>query len=117
MNMALGQRVKSLREDLTLSRKEVAERIDISEYFMVEIESGRKGASNITLCKLAEVLCTTVDYLLTGRDKFSDTSQITAMLATIDQPLVKGAEDILKAYLGSVSYIKSCINLDTSYEQ
>lgn len=107
LNYHLGQRVRALRENLKLTRKDMAERLGISEYFVVEIESGRKGVSNVTLCKLAEVLCTTTDYLLTGRSGYTDTTTITAMLTTIDPPLLKGAEDLLKAYLGNISYIKA----------
>lgn len=108
-NQQFGQRVKALRENLHLTRKELAERLDISDYFMVEIESGRKGTSNITLCNIAEVLCTTIDYLLTGREKFSDVSTVTAMLRTIDEPLVQGAEELLKTYIATVSFVKAKI--------
>ena len=64
LNLELGQRVKELREALNLSRKDLAELLDISDYFLVEIELGRRGVSNVTLCKLADALCTTTDYLL-----------------------------------------------------
>lgn len=109
LNQELGNRVRGLRDSLHLSRKDLAERLDISEYFLVEIESGRKGVSNVTLCKLSSVLCTTIDYLLTGRESLSDVSAVTTMLSTIDPPLIKGAEDLLRTYLGSISYIKSQI--------
>ena len=66
LNLELGQRVKELREALNLSRKDLAELLDISDYFLVEIELGRRGVSNVTLCKLADALCTTTDYLLRG---------------------------------------------------
>ena len=54
LNLELGQRVKELREALNLSRKDLAELLDISDYFLVEIELGRRGVSNVTLCKLAD---------------------------------------------------------------
>lgn len=110
LNFDLGHRVRILRENLKLTRKDMSERIDISEYFLIEIESGRKGVSNVTLCRIAEVLCTTTDYLLTGRNQFADVTSVTSMLSTIDQPLVKGAEDILKTYLSNISFIKSQLN-------
>ena len=56
LNLELGQRVKELREALNLSRKDLAELLDISDYFLVEIELGRRGVSNVTLCKLADAL-------------------------------------------------------------
>jgi len=45
LNFALGNRVKLLREHLGISRKELSEMVDISEYFLIEIEGGRKGVS------------------------------------------------------------------------
>ncbi len=103
LNFELGNRVKLLREKLNLSRKTLAELIEISDYFLVEIETGRKGVSNVTLCKLAKALYTTTDYLLTGKDKYSDTGNITSMLSTADASVVEGAENILKAYLLAIN--------------
>ena len=34
LNLELGQRVKELREALNLSRKDLAELLDISDYFL-----------------------------------------------------------------------------------
>lgn len=44
--MVLGKRVKQSRENLNLSRKDFAEIIGISEYFLVQIELGKRVASN-----------------------------------------------------------------------
>lgn len=103
LNLQLGNRVKVLREKLGLSREELAECVDISAYFLIEIETGRKGVSNVTLCKLAEALCTTTDYLLTGRKHDADVSDIVAMMSTMEEPIVEGAERIIKAYLCAVN--------------
>ena len=67
LRIEFGHRVKQSRENLNLSRKDFAEIIGISEYFLVQIELGKRGVSNVTLCKMSEALCTTTDYLLTGR--------------------------------------------------
>ena len=71
LRIEFGQCVKQSRENLNLSRKDFAEIIDISEYFLVQIELGKRGVSNVTLCKMSETLCTTTDYLLTGRTELS----------------------------------------------
>lgn len=107
LNFALGQRVKRLRENLNLSRKDLAELVDISDHFLVEIELGRRGVSNVTLCKLADVLCTTTDYLLRGTHKASDVTSITTLLETIEEPLLEGAERLLKEYINGIHYIKA----------
>ena len=105
--MGFGQRVKQSRENLNLSRKDFAEIVDISEYFLVQIELGRRGVSNVTLCKMSEVLCTSTDYLLTGRAGSSDISSITSLLEKVDEPFLVGAELLLKGYINSISFIKA----------
>lgn len=104
LNLELGQRVKELREALNLSRKDLAELLDISDYFLVEIELGRRGVSNVTLCKLADALCTTTDYLFHGP---SDIKSITALLESVDEPLLHSAERLLKEYINGIHYIRA----------
>ena len=107
LRIEFGQRVKQSRENLNLSRKNFAEIIGISEYFLVQIELGKRGTSNVTLCKMSEALCTTTDYLLTGRTELSDISAITSLLARLDEPFLIGAEMLLKGYINSISFIKA----------
>ncbi len=107
LKIEFGQRVKKSRENLNLSRKDFAEITDISEYFLVQVELGKRGVSNVTLCKMAEVLCTTTDYLLTGRRDVSDTSAITCLLEKIESPFLIGAEKLLIGYINSINYIKA----------
>ena len=40
LRVEIGLRVKRLRENLNLSRKNFAEIVDISEYFLVQVELG-----------------------------------------------------------------------------
>ena len=117
LRIEFGQRVKQSRENLNLSRKDFAEIIGISEYFLVQIELGKRGASNVTLCKMSEALCTTTDYLLTGRAELSNISAITSLLAKIDEPLLIGAEMLLKAYINSISFIKAKVHEQTEGEE
>lgn len=114
--MGFGQRVKQSRENLNLSRKDFAEIIDISEYFLVQIELGRRGVSNITLCKMSEALCTSTDYLLTGREGVSDISAITSLLEKVDAPFLIGAELLLKGYINSISFIKAKVEEEAKGE-
>lgn len=100
-------RIRDLREDNSLSQKQLAEILGISDYFMTETESGRKGCSFTTLCKLSESLHVTTDYLLTGKEPEGNISNIVSMLSTIDDSLISGAEDLLKTYLNTISYIKA----------
>lgn len=117
MKIEFGQRVKKSRENLNLSRKDFAEIVDISEYFLIQVELGKRGVSNLTLCKIAEVLCTTTDYLLTGRKEGSDTTAITSLLERIDTPFLVGAENLLIGYINSINYIKAKVEEQTKGEE
>ena len=103
LNLQMGARIRELREKLGMSRKELAERVDISDYFLVMIETGRKGASVTTLSRFSDALYTTLDYLIKGKSEFSDPTEISAMLVNMDQPLITEAERILKAYMTAMS--------------
>lgn len=115
-NKEIGLRIRSLREALNLSRKELSERVDFLEYFLVELENGRKGPSIPSLCRLAEALHTTIDYLVMGRSSFTDPSTVMSMLSTIDESLLEGAEAMLKTYLNSISFITARVRKETKLE-
>ena len=110
LKIGFGQRVKRSRENLNLSRKDFAEIIDISEYFLVQVELGKRGVSNVILCKMSEALCTSTDYLLTGKEGLSDISSITSLLEKVDEPFLIGAEMLLKGYINSISFIKAKVD-------
>ena len=112
-----GQRVKQLRENLNLSRKDFAEIVGISEYFLVQIELGKRGTSNITLCRMAEALCTTTDYLLIGNKDVSDITAITSLLEKVEAPFLAGAEKLLIGYINSINYIKAKVEVQANSER
>ena len=47
----------------------------------------------------------------------SNISAITFLLAKIDEPLLIGAEMLLKAYINSISFIKAKVNEQTEGEE
>ncbi|AGF54523.1 MULTISPECIES: helix-turn-helix domain-containing protein [Clostridium] len=60
----LGDKVKFLRKQMNITQQKLAETIGVSQSTIGMIEGNKQGASNDTLIKLANVLNTTVDYLL-----------------------------------------------------
>lgn len=77
----------------------------------MQVELGKRGVSNVTLCKMSEALCTTIDYLLTGKEGGSDISAITSLLEKIDEPFLIGAELLLKGYINSIHFIKATVGV------
>ena len=65
--IAMGRRVRVMREARNLTREALAESLDISPQFVADIEYGSKGISIRTLFQLGQVLGVTSDYILGGR--------------------------------------------------
>lgn len=66
LRQAFGARVKQLRKNRGWSQKQLAGQLDIRFQLLNKYEGGQHIPPAETLIKLADVLGTTVDYLLTG---------------------------------------------------
>lgn len=62
-----GKRIKELRKAKGLTQEKLSEKIGISGQGLKMIECGINGARIDTFVYLAEVLDTTIDYLVLGR--------------------------------------------------
>lgn len=62
-----GKRIYELRQGKKMSREQLAGKARISDKFLYEIESGRKGISAQNLLRLAIALDVSCDYILTGQ--------------------------------------------------
>lgn len=60
----LGKRLRQERQKLNITQETLAEKIDISNVYISQIERGERNLSLDTLIKLANELGITVDYLL-----------------------------------------------------
>lgn len=63
MGMELGRLVQQRRHELNLSRKDLADRSDVSYPYVSQIETGERDPSLKTLRRLADVLETPVEQL------------------------------------------------------
>ncbi|AEE97615.1 helix-turn-helix domain-containing protein [Mahella australiensis] len=66
--MSVGERLKQLRQQRKLTLRDLSQKAGISISFLSDIENGRSNPSLKRLSELAEVLGTTVSYLL-GEDE------------------------------------------------
>ena len=60
----IGDRIKAARKKLNLTQEALAERVDVTLYYMGEIERGVKTPSLDLFIRLVEVLDVSADYLL-----------------------------------------------------
>ena len=59
----MGRRIAKARKDVGLSQASLAEKADISEIHMSNIERGKKNPSADVLCRISEILNISVDVI------------------------------------------------------
>ena len=68
-NMAeTGQRIKGLRLSLGFTQKELADQIGVAQNTIAQYEKGKAKTSIEAIVSLANILQTTTDYLLLGKE-------------------------------------------------
>ena len=71
--MALSDRIKNCRQSAGLSQEKLAELVGVSRQAVTKWETGQSAPSTENLFRLAEILGTTVDFLLADEEKSSPT--------------------------------------------
>jgi len=64
----IGPRIKELREQLGLKQYELAEKTDVHQTQISEVEAGRRPPSYEYLCSISNYCGVSIDYILTGSD-------------------------------------------------
>lgn len=70
--LAIGNRIRMRREDLHMTRNELAEILDITPKFCSDIELGARGMSLKTLMCISKTLYLSTDYILFGKETEKD---------------------------------------------
>lgn len=70
MSLDFGKRLKEARERKDMTQSELAKAASIGESTVSFYESGKREPNYETLIKLANILDTTPNYLLTGRQEW-----------------------------------------------
>lgn len=95
--MTAGERIMVLRNDRGYTREQLAELADISDKFLYEIETGKKGFSAITLMNLSKALEVSLDYIMTGTGSRKYNSEIAAAIEKFKPDTLEQVDRILKA--------------------
>lgn len=66
--MTIGERIYTLRQELDIKQKELAERVGITEATLSRYENCKRTPSSDIAAKLAQALGVTADYLLGNDD-------------------------------------------------
>lgn len=65
----LGARIRKRREELLISKKDLAEMLEITPKFLDDVESGARGVSLNNLMLLSQILKVSTDFLLFGSEQ------------------------------------------------
>jgi len=95
----IGKRIRTRREELNLTREQLAEKSYLSIQFLADIETGRKNMTTVSLSKLAVALDLSCDYIVFGSVRPFEKSDISIMLASLPKRDRQLAEDILKSFI------------------
>ena len=71
----IGERLRSVRENMKMTREEFSEKIDITDSFLGQIERGERALSAKTLKKVVRYTGISADYLLFGKNSNNETIQ------------------------------------------
>ena len=66
-NVEIGERIRTIREDMSMSREKFSEMIDISEVFLGQIERGECSLSLKTLSSIITHTGNSADFILYGK--------------------------------------------------
>lgn len=97
--MEIGGRIRMQRELFGYTREVFAEKIDITPKFCSDIELGVKGMSVQTLCKIADTLKLSTDYILFGTISQDFSPHLSMMLSRCSSLELKYAEELLKTFI------------------
>ncbi len=98
--LLIPERLKETRERLGITRVEAARRMNIPQSSYVRYEKGDRKPTHATIVQMAQVLGTSVDYLIGESD---DDRADTAVIHKKDNPILyeitMGAKDLDEAQL------------------
>ncbi|WP_437616044.1 XRE family transcriptional regulator [Erwinia sp. V71] len=86
----IGKRIRSLREDLKLSRNQVAENLGVSLSTLQAWENEEREPTATHVLRLATILSTSVEFLLTGTAQQSAPAQSPTVIKSGSAVDVKG---------------------------
>lgn len=89
INVEIGKRIQTSREQAGLTQEQLAERLGLSTQFLSTVERGANGTSVENIIKLCDILNVSSDWILLGKRSTPSAQTIAARLAPLtDEQLV-----------------------------
>lgn len=105
-NLAIGLRIREVREGLKMTREQFSEKCDLSASFLATVENGSKSITMKSLDKICQAANVTPNYILYGKDEGYEADVVLEMLRTL-KPEAKGhAVRMLKEYIEAIHEVE-----------
>ncbi|MCB2293835.1 helix-turn-helix domain-containing protein [Clostridium algoriphilum] len=96
----IGNRIRIEREKFDMTRERFSELLNISPYFLGQIERGERKMSINTLINVSECLHISIDYLFFGQVNVSaNTNVLHSLIDKCSEKEVKVIEGLIKLLL------------------
>ena len=102
LNVAVGGRIRKVREHQHYTREQIAERADISAQFLADIENGYKSMTVPTIINLAKALHMSTDYMLLGiepQETESHADELQSILSAIPKDKQPYATELVRVLM------------------
>jgi transcriptional regulator with XRE-family HTH domain len=99
VNPGLGLRIMAERKNLNLSRDKLAELLNVSPYFIGQIERGKRKMSFDTFVNLGDILHVSLDYLVKGDTQICKDEELNELIKRCSRQEKALLLDVLKASL------------------
>jgi transcriptional regulator with XRE-family HTH domain len=97
-DIVIGQRIKKIREEKSMTQKKLAEKVMVSPSSITRLESGQTMVSVFTIIKIAEVLNTSISFLLSGDEDDLNKSDILEIAKKLDRCTAEQREVLLQSF-------------------
>lgn len=88
-DIAIGQKIRKVREEKSMIQKKLAKNVMVSSSSITRLESGQTMVSMFTIIKMAEVLNTSISFLLSGDEDDLNKSNILKIAKKLDRCAAK----------------------------
>lgn len=95
----IGTRIRIERENFDMTREKLSELLNISPYFLGQIERGERKMSINTLINISECLHISIDYLFFERGNVNNSNVLHSLINRCSEKEVNVIEAIIKLIL------------------
>ena len=98
LGVQVGRKVKRLRLEHAMTRKELAEKAAVSERYIGQLENGQANVSLNVLSRIVGKLGVTITNVLPGGDRVCAHEPLNRLISSLDEEELQGAYNILAGH-------------------